>query len=101
MKPQVALLLSELEARGEAGITSLEAQAAGIGSRLAARVSDLRAEGYDVSSELVRVETRDGTARVARYVLHEEPVQLTWFSRDVPQASSSPRAGLPSAAARI
>ena len=79
MKPGVALVLEQLRLRGGAGLTSLEALRAGCGSRLAARVADLKAEGFDVSAELVRVESG---ARVARYVLHErvEPVQLDLFT---------------------
>lgn len=68
MKPQVALLLAVLRERGDEGLTSLEALRVGCGSRLAARVSDLRAEGYEVSSELVRLDTG---ARVSRYRLRE------------------------------
>jgi hypothetical protein len=44
-------------------------------ARLAARVHDLRHMGYDIHSELVRVNTRAGQARVARYVLLREPKQ--------------------------
>lgn len=40
----------------------------GVG-RLAARISDLRAEGYDIQTEMVPVRTRGGKARVARYTL--------------------------------
>ena len=79
MKPQVALLLSVLRDRPD-GITSLEALHAGIGSRLAARVADLRAEGYAIDSELVRVE---GGARVARYTLRR-PVQAVYRGRQEP-----------------
>lgn len=75
MKPQVVALLAELRARGDEGITSLEAMRAGCGSRLAARVAELRSEGYLVTSELVRT---DAGARVARYRIHEpvQPVQM-------------------------
>jgi hypothetical protein len=35
--------------------------------RLAARVAELRAEGHPIQTEMVRVRTRDGYARVAAY----------------------------------
>jgi hypothetical protein len=52
------------------GITPLDAMnEAGI-MRLAARVADLRAEGHDIRSEMVKVRNRDGmVVRVARYRL--------------------------------
>ena len=37
--------------------------------RLAARIKDLRDDGHAVQSEMVRVPTRNGTARVASYSL--------------------------------
>lgn len=40
----------------------------GVG-RLAARISDLRAEGYNIQTEMIPVRTRGGKARVARYYL--------------------------------
>jgi hypothetical protein len=46
--------------------------------RLAARVSDLKAMGYVIETRLIVVPTRGGGARVASYVLHERPEQLTW-----------------------
>ena len=39
--------------------------------RLAARISDLRADGYDIYSEMETIENEDGTKkRYARYFLH-------------------------------
>lgn len=40
----------------------------GVG-RLAARISELRAEGYNISTEMITVHTKGGKARVARYYL--------------------------------
>lgn len=72
MKPQTRRVLTLLRANGPDGLTHLEALYAGCGSRLAARVAELREDGYDVRSSLVP--TSNG-AHVARYVLHEAPVQ--------------------------
>lgn len=72
MKPQTRLVLSLLRSEPD-GITSLEALYAGCGSRLAARVIELRREGFDVETTWF---TTPGGARVARYRLHEEPTQL-------------------------
>lgn len=69
MKPQCARLLALLEAAGDEGVTSLQAQYAGCGSRASARVQDLEELGYRITSELVQVETSTGTARVSRYRL--------------------------------
>ena len=40
----------------------------GVG-RLAARISDLRAEGYNITTEIIKVHTKGGKAHVARYTL--------------------------------
>jgi hypothetical protein len=37
--------------------------------RLAARIKELRDDGYLIRTELVRVRTRDGYSRIARYSL--------------------------------
>ena len=67
MKPQCAALLAELERRGDAGLTDLDAlDALGI-RRLAARVADLKAEGFDVRTTLTR--TPSGK-RIGTYRLH-------------------------------
>ena len=51
------------------GITSLDALDAGCGFRLAARISELRAEGYAIAATTVR--TPQG-AHIARYRLVEQ-----------------------------
>ena len=66
MKPGTAAALELLRAHPE-GITSLDALLAGCGSRLAARVAELKADGYDVRSVSMTVETSAGNARVSRY----------------------------------
>jgi hypothetical protein len=67
VKPQTAAVLALLRAR-PAGVTHLDALYAGCGSRLAARVAELRAEGYIVRADLER--TPNG-ARIAVYRLTE------------------------------
>lgn len=70
---QAELLLELLRERGERGVTPIVALER-IGSfRLAARVSDLKAQGHTITNEWWQVE---GGPRVARYVLHEQPAQL-------------------------
>lgn len=68
-------VLDLLRSRGPRGITALDALEHVGSMRLAARIADLRALGYDIDSEMVP--TARG-ARVARYTLHEpvpvEPV---------------------------
>jgi hypothetical protein len=51
------------------GLTALDALRDFGCMRLGARVWELKRDGHRVESELVEVETRDGTARVARYRL--------------------------------
>ncbi len=79
LKPQAARVLVLLRRRPE-GLTSLEALYAGCGSRLAARVGELRAAGFDVHSVY---ETTEGGARVVRYRLEERRptsgVQEAWL----------------------
>ncbi len=65
MKPGTEAVLALLRARGD-GVTSLEALRAGCGSRLAARIAELRAEGHDIRS--IYVTATDGQ-RVVRYRL--------------------------------
>ena len=72
MKPSTATVLRLLREAGPCGLTSLEALERGGGSRLAARIADLRAEGYRVESRLVTVPTRGAPARVSRYELVED-----------------------------
>ncbi len=73
MKPSATAVLEMLRERGAEGLTDGEAHQALHQTRLAARVADLKAEGVEVRSELVQVETAAGTARVARYFLGPEP----------------------------
>lgn len=65
-------VLRLLREAGPDGLTQLQCLARGGGSRLAARIADLRAEGYLVESRLVTVPTRGAPARIARYELHED-----------------------------
>lgn len=70
MKPSSAAVLRLLE-RGP--VTPLQALEEAHCLRLAARVSDLKAAGYRIDTELVTV----GDKRFARYTLRVEPVQVT------------------------
>lgn len=69
-------LLELLRVRGETGVTPLDALHIVGSFRLAARVYDLRAEGYAIEAH--RINTPNG-AEIACYTLHEEPVQLEAF----------------------
>lgn len=73
MKPQTEAILGLLRQRGAAGVTSLEAFTATGCFRLAGRVHELRAVGFDVETTYVTTPSRKV---IARYVLHEEPVQM-------------------------
>jgi len=75
MKPQTAAVLRLLE-RGP--VTPLDALAEAQCLRLAARISDLRADGYRIDAELVTVNRK----RFARYSLVPDPVQVTLFFAD-------------------
>ena len=67
-KSQKALILEYMEAHGS--ITPLEAERHIGCMRLGARIWDLRRDGYNIVSEMVEVETRNGgRATVARYRL--------------------------------
>lgn len=73
MKPGTEAILDFLRMRGRRGATSRDVWFGGGGSRLAARVRELRVDGYRIET---RLETHDG-ARFARYVLQDperEPV---------------------------
>lgn len=48
-------------------ITSLEAIKNLGCTRLSARISDLKDEGYKIHSEMVKVKTRNGKTKVMRY----------------------------------
>lgn len=65
---QGRLLLDTLRAQGQQGVTPLQALEWLGCLRLAAVVHRLRAEGYDIRTEII--ETHTGK-RVARYTLHE------------------------------
>jgi len=71
VKPATAHVLAFLRARGADGATPAEARTALACDRLAARVYELRAAGYDIES--VSERTPMG-ARIARYFLRERPV---------------------------
>lgn len=71
LKPQARLVLSLLRVHPD-GLTQLEALQWGAGMRLGARVWEIRQAGYLVETEWETF----GTARYARYVLHEAPVQM-------------------------
>ncbi len=74
---QTTALLALLRARGPQGVTPLEALGAIGCFRLAARVFDLRAEGYEIERKSV---VTAGTHKVvACYILHEQPVQMAAF----------------------
>jgi hypothetical protein len=70
MKPATLATLAVLRRRGPTGLTSNEAIPVVGTSRLAARVGELRAEGYPVET---RWERTPAGARIARYVLAETP----------------------------
>lgn len=57
--------------KSNGGITQLQATNSLGCTRLAARISDLRAEGHDIKKEMITVHKRfGGKARVARYSLN-------------------------------
>ena len=70
MKPQSASILRMLREHPE-GVTPRMALVDAGCMRLAARVADLRADGFAIEAELVTVRTGSGFARVARYRLIE------------------------------
>lgn len=72
MKPQSRAVLDLLRRHPQSGVTQQQAIAVLSCYRLAARVSDLRADGYAIRSETVT----QGGVRFARYVLEEAPEQL-------------------------
>jgi hypothetical protein len=73
VKPSAVAVLAELRARGDSGLTWLEALHAGLGSRLSGRVLELREAGHEISSTYETVVTSTGSARVVRYRLVERP----------------------------
>jgi hypothetical protein len=70
---QCERLLELLRERGEAGVTPLLALERVQCFRLASRVHDLKSAGYRITTTTVDT---SGGARVACYVLHEQPAQL-------------------------
>lgn len=76
MKPQTRRTLEVLRSRGPDGLTPLEALEWVGTQRLAARIDELRGDGFDIDRTLI---TTPRGARVARYVLHEKPEQMAAF----------------------
>jgi hypothetical protein len=74
VKPSSAAVLAMLRRHPE-GVTPLMALEEARCLRLAARISDLRAEGYPIRSELVVKDDK----RWARYTLVTKPEQLAAF----------------------
>jgi hypothetical protein len=72
VKPSDVAVLDLLRLRGAAGITDRDALLYAHTSRLAARIFDLKAEGFRIGDEY---EVRHGF-RYKRYRLIEEPLQL-------------------------
>lgn len=66
MKTQNTIVLDHLEHRP---LTAKQASSRYGIERLAARICELRGQGYDVRTQLVKVRTRRGETRVARYSL--------------------------------
>jgi hypothetical protein len=66
MKPQTARILSYLKRHGS--ITPREGLRLSCW-RLGSRVFELRELGYKIRTELKQVKTRDGSARIAKYIL--------------------------------
>ena len=78
MKPQSRYVLELLRRHPQSGVTQQQAIAVLKCYRLAARIADLRAEGYNIESTS---ETYQGR-RFARYTLVPDPVQVTLFFAD-------------------
>jgi hypothetical protein len=87
MKPGTRAVLDWLRIRGERGGTHLEALDAVGTSRLAARVWEIRQDGYEITETSERT---PAGARISRYCLHEaHPVQLDLFGPRITAASPS------------
>ena len=70
LRGQLSTLLEFLRQRGH--VTHLQAwRLLGI-SRLAARIHDLRKQGYKIKTEMVPMPCRNNVVEVARYHLEEE-----------------------------
>lgn len=70
-------------------LTPLEIQASLGILRAGARVWDLRKAGHTISTEMVTVPTRRGTARVARYAVLPESNNLDIFAHGNVQAAAA------------
>ncbi len=70
---QKDIILELLRWNGAAGITALDALEIGC-FRLAARIADLRADGYEITSTMEQTRT---AKRIARYRIVEQAEQLT------------------------
>ena len=74
MKPQTEAVLNLLRAQGRAGVTPLQAMHEIGTMRLAARVSELREEGFIITTYSFRTA---GGKHVARYILrHPKPMAV-------------------------
>jgi hypothetical protein len=74
VKPQTLAVLALLREFGDGGVTPSEARDIVGTDRLAARIWELRAEGFDV--ETTHWTTPRGKKTVARYILRERTGQL-------------------------
>ena len=89
MKPGTLEVLALLRAR-PSGLTAFDALAEVGCFRLAARIGELRADGYDIATETI---TTGSGKHVARYVIHERPVQLALLDPVVTASASFPKSG--------
>lgn len=76
MKPQSREILWLLQFKGDLGVTQQDAIREVACYRLAARISDLRADGYNIRSLRARSPLRKGVT-YTRYVLVEETEQTS------------------------
>jgi hypothetical protein len=83
MKPQTRAVLALLRERGSRGVTPLDALEVVGSFRLAARVSELRAAGYDVRC--------DRTSGFGRYELVENEQRRLWDNGPVGSSDQSNR----------
>lgn len=73
MKPQTAAVLQLLRFRGDLGVSQQDAIADMGCYRLAARIADLKADGFVIRTLLA---TDSRGHRYARYYLEEQPLQM-------------------------
>jgi hypothetical protein len=102
MKASNLAVLALLRARGDHGVTALDALDAVGSFRLGARIHELKADGIAIVTAL---ETTPSGKRIARYRLapHESPVQLTLLDSQrgaLPPASRWAPSGVRSVASR-